>query len=131
GNITESNGTMGSVIGFFDIASVSKKRLFFNYTDLYPNDPLPPFPFECGPLTARETHISYCYVPPPPGEIADPCPLSIVEGIDQGLFVYYDDNSERLIGDPICISDYIYVAAPCGDCTVMGSNVVPEFWTEE
>ena len=131
GNILESNGATGSVIGFFEIISVSKKRLFFNYTDLFPNEPLPPFPFRCEPLSAKETHISYCYVPPPPGNIADPCPISVVEQIDQDLIVYYDDNSKRLIGDPFCNSDFAFVVSPCGDCTVIGTNVKPEFWIEE
>lgn len=131
GNITESNGTTDSVIGFFDIASVSKKRLFFNYTDLYPNEPLPPFPFECEPLSAEEGHISFCHVPPEPRDIINPCPRSVVEGIDQGAIVYYDNNSEGLIGDIFCLSDHAFVVTPCGDCTSMGSNVVPEFWMEE
>lgn len=130
GNIAAFDGGLGSVIGFFDVVSVSKKRLYFNYTDFYSNEALPPFPYNCELLTTRETHISYCYVPPPPGDIADPCPQSVVERIDQDLIAYYDDNSNGIIGGPICTSDHIFVVKPCGDCTAIGSNVVPEFWIE-
>ena len=35
------------VIGYFDVASVTSKRIFFNYIDLFPNESLPPYYTEC------------------------------------------------------------------------------------
>ncbi|GMN05034.1 hypothetical protein MTsPCn5_04220 [Croceitalea sp. MTPC5] len=124
GNITADNGREGAAIGFFDVASVSKTRLFFNYSDFYPDEPLPPFPFDCGVHSSPESHVSYCFM----GEFVNDCPQSIIERIDLGVISYVDVNSLNL---GTCPGPYLYVASACGDCTRIGTNVVPEFWIEE
>ncbi len=32
--------------------------------------------------------------------------------------------------DTITIAPFIMVTRPCGDCTALGSNIVPDFWEE-
>lgn len=123
GNISADDGRIGATIGFFDVVSVSKRRLFFNYTDFYPNEPLPPFPFNCGLHSSPESHVSYCFQ----GEFLNNCPQSIIERVDLGVISYIDINGSNL---GTCPGPYLYVANICGDCTQLGSNVVPEFWIE-
>ncbi len=124
GNITSNDGVQGSVIGLFDVASVSKKRMFFNYTDFYPNEPLPDFPQNCGLHSSPESHRSYCATGMDGGSS---CPQSIIEMVNMDLISYVSDNSLNI---GTCPGPYIYVESICGDCTTMGSNVVPEFWIE-
>ncbi len=124
GNISSNEGKQGSVIGFFDVASVSKKRMFFNYTDFYANEPLPAFPQNCGWHSSPESHRSYCATGPDGG---NSCPQSIIELVNLDLIRYVDVNFQNI---GTCPGPYIYVESICGDCTILGSNVVPEFWIE-
>lgn len=123
GNIAESNGSQDGVVGFFDVVSVSKQRLFFNYEDYFPDEALPEYPIDCGLHSSPETHVSFCFS----GLVSNTCPQSIIERVDLGTISYVDINSENI---GTCPGPYIYVATPCGDCTKLGSNVVPEFWVE-
>ncbi|NND80686.1 MAG: DUF4249 family protein, partial [Maribacter sp.] len=124
GNVSSNDGVQGSVIGFFDVASVSNKRMFFNYTDFYANEALPPFPFNCGVHSSPESHRSYCASGPDGG---NSCPQSIIEMVNLDLIRYVDENFDNI---GTCPGPYTYVPSICGDCTTMGSNVVPEFWIE-
>lgn len=124
GNLSADDGSNGAVIGFFDVVSVSKKRLFFNYTDFYPDEELPPFPFNCGLHSSPESHESYCFSGPSSG---NPCPQSIIENVNLGLISYIDVNDANI---GTCPGPYIYVSRICGDCTNLGSNIIPEFWEE-
>ena len=123
GNINAMDGSAALAIGFFDVASVSKSRLFFNYTDFYPDEPLPEFPIDCGIHSSPESHQSFCAM----NLGANDCPQSIIERVNLDVISFISDNG---IGIGTCPGPYIYVASACGDCTKMGSNVVPEFWTE-
>lgn len=124
GNITSNDGVQGSVIGFFDVTSVSKKRMFFNYTDFYADEPLPAFPQNCGLHSSPESHRSYCATGP---DASNSCPQSIIEMVNLDLIRYVSDNSLNI---GTCPGTYIYVESICGDCTKLGSNVVPDFWVE-
>lgn len=107
GNIQSTSNSDDKVIGFFEVASVREQRIFFNYEDFYPEEPLPPYFISC-----REY---------------SPMPDALVDGILFDIIEYTRDN-ENPMGQE---SQYIAVAKPCGDCTQLGSNIVPEFWVEE
>jgi hypothetical protein len=124
GNLSADDGSTAAVIGFFDVVSISRERLFFNYTDFYPNEDLPPFPFNCTLLSSPESHVSYCSSGP---SLGNPCPQSVIEQVNLGLITYVGNN-EASIG--ACPGPYVYVSRICGDCTNLGSNAVPEFWEE-
>lgn len=124
GNILSEEGTGGTVLGFFDVVSSTKKRLFFNYTDFYPNEPLPPFPFNCNPTSAPESHVSYCFQ----GFSMNNCPQSIIERVNLGLISFTGNNGSNI---GACPGPFMFVPTVCGDCTQLGSNSEPEFWTEE
>ena len=123
GNITETNGSQEGVIGFFDVVSISKGRLFFDYEDFFPGETLPDYPIDCGLHSSPESHVSYCAI----GLTMDQCPQSIIERVDLGTITYVGVNGANI---GTCPGPYLYVAAPCGDCTKLGSNIVPDFWEE-
>ncbi len=114
GNIANISNEEDRVIGFFSVESVVSRRLFFDYEDFYPDEELPPYFINCNSLGAPRT------VTP-----AGTSPL--MDAIDSGDFVYVrDNNGEVPDGGP-----FLTARTPCGNCTVLGSNVIPEFWTEE
>lgn len=123
GNLSLSDGTQDGVIGFFDVVSVSKRRLFFNYDDFFEGEELPSYPTDCGLHSSPESHVSYCAS----GLNMNQCPQSIIERVDLGVISYVEVNGLE-IGS--CPGPYVYVATPCGDCTRLGSNIEPDFWVE-
>ncbi|SIQ10445.1 DUF4249 domain-containing protein [Maribacter ulvicola] len=123
GNLSSDDGSQGNVIGFFDVVSASKERLFFNYADFYPNEELPPYPFNCRELTAPESHVSFCFSGP---RGPNPCPQSVIQQVDLNLISYVKPN----VNDVDCGGPHIFVPRVCGDCTVLGSNIKPDFWVD-
>lgn len=121
GNIASENDAGEKVIGFFEVASVSTKRLFFNYKDFFPEEPLPDYPFKCNSLTRPPlTQPLLCLTAP------SACyERSLFELVDSGKVAYWSEAED--LG---CIGPYIVVPRGCGDCTLLGSNETPEFWTE-
>jgi len=111
------------VLGFVEVASVSKQRIFFNYDDLFPGEELPPYPFNCIVQSSPESHVSYCFM----GMNSSTCPQSIIERVNLGLISYVGLNDT---GIGSCPGPYVFVSRICGDCTLLGSNEVPEFWID-
>lgn len=118
GNVrSETDGE--NVVGFFQVSTVSEKRLFFNYTDYFPGERLPDYVSDC-PLLA------------PPLASGGPPPTSpLIDGIENNLIKYY---GEYVPQDDLLTIDtpgpYFMVYTVCGDCTVLGSNIEPDFWVE-
>ncbi len=116
GNIFSVDDRNEKVIGFFELSSVSSKRLFFNYTDLFPNESAPPYFEDC---TIFATGVGS--PPPPKGEENN---LTYV--ISSGQAKYYSKNLDPEEGE----GPYDLVRRACGDCTVLGSNIKPDFWED-
>lgn len=123
-NVVREGDPEELVLGQFEVASVSRKRLYFNYDDFFPGEPLPPFPINCSVHSSPESHASFCAT----GMTNNSCPQSIIERVNQGTISYVEVNNG---GIGTCPGPYVYVARICGDCTLLGSNVVPEFWIDE
>lgn len=112
GNIISNQSEDEKVLGFFDVASVSQKRIFFNYEDYYPDEPLPPYVTICRPSA------------PPLASLGGSCVLKPI--IESGNARYYQDNATPNFGE----GPYQVVTRVCGDCTVLGKLEVPTFWVE-
>ncbi|WP_088340900.1 DUF4249 domain-containing protein [Robiginitalea sediminis] len=123
-NMNRSDGTDENVLGYIEAVSVSAQRIFFNYDDLFPGEPLPPYPFVCIEHSSPESHVSYCFSGPTGG---DDCPQSIIERVNLGLSTYTGENINNI---GTCPGPYTYVNRVCGDCTLLGENTVPDFWEE-
>ena len=89
------------------------KRVFFNYTDLFPNEDLPPYFMACDdfftPDILSVDMLTGAWTGSP-----------LVRALDDG-FQFYDRDA-----DP----HYRLVFDVCGDCTNLGNNNVPDFWED-
>ncbi len=111
GNVFSNDNRDERVLGFFDVSSVSQERIFFNYSDFYPDEPLPPYIEECRPSS-------------PP--IASPGGCVLRPILESGAGIYAGDNGEPMIGE----GPFFIVSRACGDCKVLGASEVPDFWIE-
>lgn len=112
GNVRSTKNSANKVVGYFDVASVSTERIYFNHEDMFPNKPSPPYVTDC---------TQFCY-----GDEADnpfPCThtkfLSYVDDFALGKITYFLNSAF-----------YYWVEAPCGDCTKIASSIKPPFWTD-
>lgn len=117
GNVYSVINNDEKVIGYFDVSSVDSKRIFFNYEDLFPNEPLPPYATNCE-LSAPEL---YFY-----DEGSDDSPLKQAIIGDTMKFFDFNPNPDNGFG----YAPYLMIISACGDCTVLGSNIVPDFWED-
>lgn len=110
GNIKCVNNTNYKTIGFFDVSSVSSKRIFFNYEDLFPGEALPPYYVEC-----TDSYYKFCF-----GFSDPPClGRQLMTDLEKNSVFYNRHNG----------IDYYMVPIACGDCTSFSSNEIPSFWT--
>ena len=107
GNIKCINDSNTKVIGFFDVASYSETRIFFNYEDFFPNKPAPYF------NTCDDVPFLFCFGG------ADCEGETMIYNIQKELMTYITNSGNK----------YTLVDAQCGDCTSFSSNVIPPFWT--
>ena len=103
GNIISETDGNEKVVGFFDVSSVSSKRIYFNHKEIFPELPFPVFRANCTPEAPRFDVL--------------------IDQIRSGSVKYVSDSDE---GE----GPYNVVPDFCGDCTVLGSNEVPDFWEE-
>jgi hypothetical protein len=100
GNIISQQSNKEKVIGYFDVSSVSSKRIYFNYQD-FNISRMPPYFYNCDYRTVSDSY---------------------------DVFVYLELYKYKYIRhvEP----EYDIVARPCGDCTYFSSSVKPDFWEE-
>jgi len=102
GNIFSVENPTENVAGFFEVATVAQQRIFFDYEDFFPNEAPPPYISDCTPFS-----------PSSEGTLGER---------DLANLIYADAIRYYAPGQ--------VVTDRCGDCTVLGSNVVPDFWIE-
>lgn len=110
GNIECVEQPNEKVIGMFSVASVSSKRIFFNYEEVFPGQLFPPYLDICEIFEFTSTAFG---------------PLHLTDGfqalksaIISGRLIYYNHEGDK----------YRMVKPICGDCTSFSSNVIPSFW---
>ncbi|WP_191859482.1 DUF4249 domain-containing protein [Hanstruepera ponticola] len=107
GNIQSNSEVSEKVIGYFEAATISSDRIYFNYTDFdiqlpdyYYDCDLRTFdyndPYERARLYSLVTHNSY----------------KLASGVNNTGTIFDVVNSE------------------CGDCTSISSNIRPDFWED-
>ena len=112
GNMSSTENIEENVIGFFQVASVSSKRIYFYYGDF--NIPKPPFVYDC---------IYY--------EDVDYTDITTFDGDRNNyLFLYsmLNAGSHKYVSGQHPL--YSIVSVQCSDCTSFSSLVVPEFWED-
>ena len=113
-NIVSTTNNNEVVIGFFEVSTITEKRLYFNYEDFYPNEDIPDFPIACEPYEHDQFTIS--------GNCG-----SLISGLVRDRVVYHDGAS---IVDGLTIGPFNMVLKACGDCTAIGETSVPDFWED-
>ncbi|WP_051947462.1 DUF4249 domain-containing protein [Muricauda sp. MAR_2010_75] len=111
GNVFSRENRDEQVLGYFDVSAVDEKRIFFNYSDFYPDEPLPPYVQNCSPSAPVIANPGGCVLRPI---------------LESGTAAFVGHNA------PPGANEGPYFIAPriCGDCSVLGTAEVPEFWTE-
>ena len=120
GNVFSTQSNDEKVIGFFEVTSVDEKRIFFNYSDLFTNEPLPSYFLSCDefytPVLLKEDLVH--------NWIGSP----LVDAINEG-YQFYDENVDGN-NSPYFHAPFRLVLGPCGDCTFLGNNNIPDFWED-
>jgi len=111
GNLRSAKNPSDKIVGYFDVASVSSERIYFNHNDLFPNTLPPPYVTDC---------TQFCYGEE--GDVPVPCTHSLPHDETYLAFRLITFHSSGAF-------DY-WVNAPCGDCTTIASNIKPAFWED-
>ena len=104
GNITNITNPNEKTIGFFNVSSVTKKRIYFNYEDFYDPEGIRP----------RFVPFALCE--------------ETLPGIDN-LIEQIERNAVRWAG-VLPGGGILVVPARCVDCTFFGTNEKPDFWED-
>ena len=115
GNVFSNDDPNEKVIGFFEVSSVTTfQRVYFNFDDFFRAEKRPYFTscFFSAPLSDDDLGSS---------------PLASNLNGRPPSFKYHAINEEPNEDFP---GPYLLVNAACGDCTRIGSNIVPDFWID-
>lgn len=130
GNVNALNNSNERVIGFFEVASVSSKRIFFNYEDL--NLQQPPYPYDCQYRTNELSElVPYHYNYNENHLVLD---YTLAGGLGvpnqraQLLNFLSPLKNYQYVGGGF--PTYVIVSPECGDCTSYSSNIQPDFWVD-
>ncbi|MEN8194447.1 MAG: DUF4249 family protein, partial [Bacteroidota bacterium] len=127
GNIYEVDNKQEKVVGYFEVSSVTEKRIYFNHNDLDLNQPN--YPYNCeieSELDFRDNDIwdgdrndrriihSLLEISSPPWELFK---ITYIQEIDdEGGIIY--------------IPVYTFVTPECGNVTYFSSVIKPDFWED-
>ncbi|WP_223034322.1 DUF4249 domain-containing protein [Hanstruepera marina] len=114
GNIQPSSESSEKVIGYFEAATISSERIYFNFTDF--DIPQPDYFYECDLLT-----LDYNDNSARDGDINERNALYRLITINNYKLASGIDNSGTI---------YDIVNPECGDCTSISSNIRPDFWED-
>lgn len=109
-NVSSDLNSEEKVLGYFEVATVDEQRIFFDYVDFFPGEPLPPYVNSCNESAPPLSNPSGC----------------VLRGIVEANTVRYAGSNPPSPGE----GPYLTVPRVCGDCTAIGTTEVPEFWTE-
>jgi len=122
GNVFSVENINEKVIGFFEVSSVSSKRIYLTFDDYFSDLPSPrPENVRCNQfytpaLTANDSHDAVAAI--------SPLETAIIGGL-----LYYEANDPPFdeFGD---FAPFVLVLNECGDCTNFGVTQVPEWWED-
>ncbi|WP_160114183.1 MULTISPECIES: DUF4249 domain-containing protein [Aquimarina] len=110
GNINSVDNSDENVLGFFQVTSTTTKRIFFNYRDFFPTEPIPPFFVGCESFAP----------------IIVPIPVALINELNADRYLFDGETGVNNIFE----GPYLLVPKICGDCTVLGTNKRPDFWED-
>lgn len=118
GNIFAENNPDIKVVGYFDVASISTKRIFTKFIDFFSFGSYPPYFEDCDDESLDPTDWDFKNYPGAPYPEA-----RIIKGyLEDGTKVFY-----KLDGN-INSATYVMVKNICGSCDRFSTHVKPDFW---
>ena len=115
GNMVGVTNPDEKVLGFFEIASFSSRRVFVSFEDLYPNEGRAPYFTKCdilAPLLNVEGSEGFS---------------PLIDAIEKNTLKFIEVNLQPNEERP---GPFLMTQRACGDCTFYGSNVKPDFWID-
>ena len=109
GNLSSVENENRKIVGYFSVASVDSKRIFFNYTDVLDIDQRPSLIRNCEKFRPISDSLK-----------------TFIENDE----IKYLENYNSIPADNYGAGPYLVVFTRCRDCTVYGTNVKPEFWID-
>lgn len=106
GNVYSESSATEKVLGYFEVSSLSSKRIYFKFTDFYPDELPPTIGKSC---TAYSAGL----------DTSPTLPELVRDNLVRFFSVVPDDPYSANV-----------VPRICADCTVLGSSEVPDFWVE-
>tara|TARA_R110000823_G_scaffold202196_3_gene333125 strand:- start:483 stop:1730 length:1248 start_codon:yes stop_codon:yes gene_type:complete len=123
GNINNKTDNSEKVIGFFDVSSVFKKRIFFNYNDFFEGEAYPNYSFACSTYSYNPfLEIEDCNMEPPPKNKPPYCEFG-----KYALYLALVQYESEIYFDVID-GMFVTVKPICGECNRLWSTEVPDFW---
>lgn len=104
GNITNSNNPNEKIIGFFNVSSVTTKRIYFDYGDFYNPEGIRP----------RFVPFALC-------EETLPSTANLIAQLERGAVKWAGVTPSGA---------FLVVPTRCVDCTLFGTNEKPDFWED-
>lgn len=115
GNIKNMNNPEEKIVGYFDVTTVSEKRIFFNFEDIFPSETSSSYFYECG-IQDYSSLVDF----PGPNSPLFGGRIDLIYFITNNEIVYYNHHPTSGI--------YLMVYSYCGDCSSFSSNIAPDFW---
>lgn len=109
----KAEGTATSVVGVFEVSSVSEKRIYINFTDFFP-DTVIGYAVDCE-FSSPTINLGLSQV--------DSFLIMVLEG---GFYIYYMENGST--SDHM--GPYNLVTTACGDCSVIANSEKPDYWID-
>lgn len=121
GNMLALDTEGEKVLGFFEVASVSSKRIYFDYRDFNLLKPLYHLDCEYNIESGNKNHLrlDYRITGEAPGDF--PERITLFRLLVENNYKYYAKEGEFI---------YFIVSPECGDCTSFSSNIIPDFWED-
>lgn len=125
-NLMSETGGEQNVIGYFETAPVSSQRIFVNYEDLFSGEDPPDYPSICSilgnpSLIAPSYHCSNGAF----GVCDGNCQSPLIDQIQAKTLVFAGEKEPFDFFAP-----FLTLPTACGDCTVLGSDIKPDFWID-
>ena len=121
GNINPTINKKNKVVGFFEVNSISKKRIFFNLKDIFPDHFINTRKF-CEVFAPELTTFSFIDRISIPDTDFSP----LIDALKKGYLYSKDSPTDGI--DPR--GPFPIVEKECGDCRVKGTNIKPSFWVD-
>ncbi len=109
GNLLSQQSSKEKIIGYFDVSSVTSKRIYFDYKDF--DIDKPQYFYECDLI-----ELDYRKTDPDDDERG-----LIIKALNQPEYFSYLSGINEI---------FQIVKSECGDCTKFSSNKRPEFWED-